>query len=200
MKVTVATHRLIPSAWVSCKKYLEPTTSHVKVWFIHPIDSQPFKKMLGFRVLPGKYLEPTTWDKLNPEIPSNLASVAGVLNRQQYLLQRYPNHVTIRSVPPGPNKRERKRSSSNHHFSGATVDGRNPAPEIHVNNGINYQPQLVSRISSMNNMFRNPKKRTAFTALPRGRSERTPSHTLPASRAPSAVFNNVGFSVSLFGV
>ena len=28
-----------------------------------------------------------------------------------------------------------------------TVDGRNPAPPNPVNNGINYQPQLVSRIS-----------------------------------------------------
>ena len=36
-------------------------------------------------------------------------------------------------------------------FLGATVDGRNPVPpgmyKTLVNSGINYQPQLVSRIS-----------------------------------------------------
>ena len=48
---------------------------------------------------------------------------------------------------------------SNHCHSRDTVNGRYPAPpgiyktlQINANNGINYQPQLVSRISSINSI------------------------------------------------
>ena len=65
------------------------------------------------------------------------------------------------------------------------VDGRNPAPpgmyKNPVNNGINYQPHLVSRISSIHSM-----SATGLTCLPHECSLR------PVSPGPHASKNGYG--------
>lgn len=62
---------------------------------------------------------------------------------------------------------------------------RLPVPSFFKGGMFNFRGSTLSGYVRMTCVFRNPKKKDSL-ALPRGRSEYTSSHTLPASQAPLA--------------